>query len=68
MTSGKELTTNLTVLGKVPNPPAVDFLIGRAMMFLKPDKPVEKKESSVKPLNKDGKDCVKSSLEDKRDV
>ncbi len=57
MSAGKEATTVLTVLGNESQSPAVQYLIGQAMRFLRPDRPAEQKTGdSVKPVHEDKKD------------
>jgi hypothetical protein len=54
---GKETATVLTVLGKDSQTPAVQYLIGQAMRFLRPDRPSEQKtDDSVKPVHEEKKD------------
>ncbi len=70
MSTGKGAATVLTVLGKDPHPPAVQYLIGQAMRFLRPDRPAEHKaEDSVKPVHEDKGDAgsVNVDYEDSSD-
>ncbi len=54
---GKETATALTALGEEPQSPAVKYLIGQAMRFLRPDRPAEQKtDDSVKPVHDDKKE------------
>jgi hypothetical protein len=57
MSADKETATVLTVLGNESQTPAVQYLIGQAMRFLRPDRPAEQKTGdSVKPVHEDKKD------------